>query len=162
MDLSSSISRIDAAVSITARSCPGKTFSPSFTYNLLIRPVILLTSVTGGFTVVISTWAGTTSGYLISHERRINRAKTEKIKVVPHRIILRGGFDITSLTGSEYIISGFLFFIYVDYFPSSSWFLTRLKYGPLFSIRVSCVPISTILPLSMTTILSAFLTVLSL
>lgn len=44
--------------------------------------------------------------------------------------------------------------------PSSNWFLTSSKYFPLLWDSSSCVPSSMIDPFSMTTILSAFITVL--
>jgi hypothetical protein len=62
--------------------------------------------------VVISTGAGIVSGYLISQAKKIKRTKTKNMIVVPHLRILLGGFPIISLTGSEYNISGLLFFIY--------------------------------------------------
>jgi hypothetical protein len=65
-----------------------------------------VTSVTGGLEVVISTGAGIVSGYLISQANRMKRTNTENITPVPHLMILRGGFPIISLTGSEYNISG--------------------------------------------------------
>src|ERR1035437_1811198 len=89
--LSNSISGIEAVVSITAINSPGSTFSFSLTYSDFIRPVIFVTSVTGGFTVVISIWAGIVSGYLINHERSINNINTNKIMVVPHLSIFFGG-----------------------------------------------------------------------
>jgi ABC-type dipeptide/oligopeptide/nickel transport system permease subunit len=63
-----------------------------------MRPVILVVSVTGGFTVVISMGAGMMSGYLINHAKRTRSRKTKKIITVPHRIIFRGGLEIISFT----------------------------------------------------------------
>jgi ABC-type dipeptide/oligopeptide/nickel transport system permease subunit len=83
------------------------TFSLSFTKKEFICPVILVTRVTGGFVVVISTEAGIVSGYFINQANRIKRIKTDNIIDVPHLRILLGGFPIISLTGSEYNISGF-------------------------------------------------------
>jgi hypothetical protein len=57
--------------------------------------------VTGGFSVVISTWAGIVSGYLISHAKTMNKMKTRIIIDAPHLRINLGGLPIISLTGSE-------------------------------------------------------------
>jgi hypothetical protein len=62
--------------------------------------------------VVITTGAGIISGYFINHAKRIKSIKTINSIVVPHLRIRLGGFPIISLTGSEYNISGLLFFIY--------------------------------------------------
>jgi ABC-type dipeptide/oligopeptide/nickel transport system permease subunit len=61
----------------------------------------LLTRVTGGLIVVISTGEGIVSGYLISHAKRMKMQNTEMIIAVPHLVILPGGLPIISLTGSE-------------------------------------------------------------
>jgi hypothetical protein len=70
-----------------------------------------VTRVTGGFSVVISMEAGIVSGYFISQANKMKRIKTRIIIVAPHLRIRRGGLPIISRTGSEYIISGRLYFI---------------------------------------------------
>lgn len=67
-----------------ARTCPFVILSPSSVNMISIFPFTLEIRFAGGFMVVISTVAGTISGYLINPETEITSKRKTKKMVIPH------------------------------------------------------------------------------